>query len=730
MTDFVLRVAVPCPLYGSFDYLPPAGLDQEPPPGVRVRVPFGRRRLIGVLLETARHSTLPRERLKRAEAVLDREALLDESLMQLGRWTAAYYQHPIGEVFQLMLPVLLRQDRAAEAPGERRWRLTRDGQETDPALLARAPRQREALEALRRAPGGLSAAELPPALAAALPRLREKGLAEARLTAPAPPPAGVEDGGTPELNPEQAAAVQAVGRQAGNFHAFLLDGVTGSGKTEVYLACIEETLAAGRQALVLVPEIGLTPQTLARFRARLRVPLAVLHSGLGDGERLRAWLAARSGAARVVIGTRSAVWTPLPDPGLIIVDEEHDGSYKQQEGCRYSARDLAVLRAQHAGCPVVLGSATPSLESLHNVRLRRYSRLPLPARAGAARPPALRLLDVRSRPMRDGLSDLLLDAVNRHLEADGQVLLFLNRRGYAPVLLCHACGWHADCRRCDAHLTLHRGRGRLLCHHCGAEAGIPGQCPACGSLDLQGLGKGTERLEAALAERFPGAGVARLDRDSTARRGSLDRVLADFAAGRQRILIGTQMLAKGHDFPGITLAAIVDADAGLFGADFRAAERLAQTVIQVAGRAGRAERPGEVLIQTHHPEHPLLRTLVREGYAACAEELLAERRAGGLPPFASLALLRAEAARREAVDAFLHAARAGAAARNDAPALLGPAPAPLARKAGRHRGQLLLQATQRSRLQAFLSGWVPELAALPEARRVRWSLDVDPVDMA
>lgn len=726
-----LRVAVPCPLYRSFDYLPPSGSDAARlMPGLRIQIPFGRTTRVGVLLETATHSDVPVKKLRPATAVLDARPLIGEDLLQLARWAAEYYHHPVGEVLEVLFPGLLRQGRAAELPGEPRWRLTASGRATPAQALARAPRQRGLLEMLHAAAAGLEQTVLAgtgwqPALRA----LRDKGLVESFTPEPMPPAAAPTQPG-PALNAAQSAAADTIIAHFDRFHAFLVDGITGSGKTEVYLRTIQAALDRGRQVLVLVPEIGLTPQAVARFRQRLGVPIAVFHSGLRDSERLTAWLQAQRGLARVLIGTRSAVWTPLPELGLIIVDEEHDSSYKQQEGFRYSARDLAVLRAQRGGVPVVLGSATPALESLHNVNLRRYERLHLPERAGVANHPSMTLLDVRSRPMRDGLSDLLLDAMRRHLDADGQVLLFLNRRGYAPTLLCHACGWIAQCARCDARLTLHHGRNRLCCHHCGSERAVPQVCDACGSLDLQVLGKGTERLEAGLAERFPGIGIARVDRDTTQRKGALDTLLREVESGARRILIGTQMLAKGHDFPDITLVGVVDADQGLFSVDFRAAERMAQLITQVAGRAGRADKPGEVLIQTHHPEHPLLQTLVREGYAHFAAAALAERHAARLPPYTSLALLRAEATERAAPLSFLRGARQLAEQlQRRGSELLGPAPAPMERRAGRYRAQLLVQADRRTDLQELLADWVPKLAELPQARRVRWSVDVDPQEM-
>jgi primosomal protein N' (replication factor Y) len=478
-----------------------------------------------------------------------------------------------------------------------------------------------------------------------------------------------------------------------------------------------------------VPEIALTPQLVARFRDRLAVPIVTLHSSMTDAERLSAWRAARSGSAPVVIGTRSAVFTPLPDPGLIVVDEEHDPSYKQQEGFRYSARDLAVARAQRHGIPVVLGSATPSLESLHNVAEGRYRQLALPERAGRAGKPRIAVVDLRHHAARDGLAQPVLAAIERHLAARGQVLVYLNRRGYAPTLYCTGCGWIAPCPACDARMTVHMRRARLTCHHCGADEAMPFGCPKCGS-EVRPVGQGTERVEQALNELFPGAPLVRVDRDVIRRRGDIERALEQVASGQARILLGTQMLAKGHHFPAVTLVAVLDADQGLFSVDFRASERLAQLIIQVAGRAGRADKPGEVLIQTHHPEHPLLQLLVERGYPAFAEAALEERREALLPPYASMALLRAEATRADYPRDFLLAARQLAEPLVQASLQLwGPVAAPMERRAGRYRAQLMFQATDRMALQQLLRKLVPLLESEKQARRVRWSIDVDPVDL-
>jgi primosomal protein N' (replication factor Y) len=532
----------------------------------------------------------------------------------------------------------------------------------------------------------------------------------------------------PPLLEEQAQAVEAVGAALAGYGAFVLHGITGSGKTEVYLRLVEQVLQAGRRALILVPEIGLTPQLVGRFRERFDTPIAVLHSGLTDAERLVAWREAFSGHARVVIGTRSAVFAPVPALGLIVIDEEHDASFKQHEGAlRYSARDLAVVRAHHAGVPVVLGSATPSLETLHNVAAGRYTRLRLLRRAADAQPPVLKLIDLRQAAVQSGMATPAVLAIERHLAGDGQVLVFLNRRGYAPTLLCTGCGWVAPCRECDARLTVHQEAGRLRCHHCGADAPLPARCPVCG-FAVKPVGQGTERIEEALAVMFPGVSIARLDRDVVRKRGDLEAVVERMSSGAARILVGTQMVTKGHDFPNLTLVVVLNADQGLFSTDFRAPERLAQTVVQVAGRAGRGTRAGEVLIQSSFPEHPLLTHLLAEGYDGFATAALAERAQASWPPFARLAALRDSAKTAAAALTFLSEARKLAAPPRGV-RLLGPVPAAMARRAGRYHAQLLVESPERARLHEFLDAWLPQVEQLRSARAVRWSLDVDPLEL-
>jgi primosomal protein N' (replication factor Y) (superfamily II helicase) len=720
----VLRVALPVPLPTLFDYLPPT--NGEAAVGSRVLVPFGRSKAVGVVVETEVPTQLGSARLKRALRILDDAPLLDAELMQTLAWAADYWLGAPGEAYANALPLLLREDKPLPETREPVWQLTIAGRSALDAGSRRGG-SRALLQALSATP--LSAAELDILLTdwrAAARRLTEAGLIErgepiASFTSPAKVPA-------PPLHAEQDAAIAAVAEAFGRFQPFLLDGVTGSGKTEVYLALIERALAQGKQALLLVPEIGLAPQTVRRLRERLGVAIEVLHSNLAEGERARAWLRMRSGESKVVLGTRSAVFTPLPQPGLIIVDEEHDGAYKQQEGFRYHARDLALVRGRALNVPVLLGSATPSLESLANVEAGRYQALHLRSRPSAAKPPQVQIIDMRAQRLEHGLSPALLHAVGETVARGEQVLVFRNRRGYAPVLLCHGCGWHAECPRCEHPMTLHAAWRRLICHHCDHQSAIPSICPVCGSHELRPQGQGTERLEEALAAQFPQTSVLRIDRETTRRRDAFEQLLDTLQTDAPAILVGTQMLAKGHDLPNLTLVAIVGVDEGLLSVDFRAGERLAQLVVQVAGRAGRARKPGRVLLQTHHPDHLLLRSLLSQGYAAAAKELLAERRQTDLPPYGHQVLLRCEAHQRAVVDAFLSEARA-ALPDTDTLQIAGPMPAPMPLRAGRQRGQLLIESTSRRQLHAAVRPWAMQLAKLPSARKVRWSLDVDPIDL-
>ncbi|MEM0955607.1 MAG: primosomal protein N' [Pseudomonadota bacterium] len=724
----VLRLAIATPLRRLFDYLPPESVETAEAetllPGCRLRVPFGRREVIAVLLEVARESALPTEKLRPALEVLDKTPLISGTVLALCRWAADYYHHPEGEVLAAALPTTLRQ----RASSDRRsgvWGLTREGQGLPDGALKRAPKQAALLATLQQT--GQQSWE---SLAAqghssdARRALFKKGLIEERPDAAPHAPPSWEDG--PSLSTEQAAALDALSGDARHFGVHLLHGVTGSGKTEVYLRLIADTLARGQQALLLVPEIGLTPQLADRLGERFEAHIALLHSGLGDAARVSAWEAARSGRADIVVGTRSAVFSSLARPGLIIVDEEHDGSFKQQEGFRYSARDLAVKRGQLEDIPVVLGSATPSLESLHNAHAGRYRHLRLTQRIGKARLPHVDVLDVRSKALQGGMSEALLHACRDALDAGNQVLLFLNRRGYAPTLQCHDCGFIAQCRHCDARLTLHRARAELRCHHCEWRVPLPQRCPQCGSSQLNPRGIGTEQAESVLAQHFPAFPVYRVDRDSMQRKDAMAELSKRVNRGNPCILLGTQMLTKGHHFPGITLVGLLDTDSALFSADFRGPERMGQLLTQVAGRAGREDRTGRVILQTHYPDHPLLQTLLHAGYDAYADALLEQRQQQGLPPFGQLLVARAEADDMQTAERFLADLRQHA--EHPQVRLIGPLPAPMQRKSGKFRAQLLAVAQRRADLQVLAGQLVDRGEVAPESRRLRWSIDVDALD--
>ncbi|HLQ86245.1 MAG TPA: primosomal protein N' [Salinisphaeraceae bacterium] len=705
-TSAIARVAVPVPVYGLYDY---RINNAWPMPGARVLVPFGRRQQVGLVVTVERSSDLPAERLKNIEQILDPEPLLDAALLQLCRWCARYYHHPLGEVLSNALPSALRRVRAAERATSRAWRAL-STTAAEQVLPKRAPLQRALYQAIQDNGQSMAHSDLLarwPTAAQPLQRLAARGLIAA-IDEPQALLAGRGEQPAPALTAAQQAALSAAREQGARFAPLLLDGVTGSGKTEVYFQRMADVLAKRRQVLYLAPEIGLTPQLIERVRQRFAARIGVLHSARSDGERANVWLAARAGEADIVIGTRSAVFTPLPRLGLIIVDEEHDGSYKQQDGFRYHARDVALRRAQNANVPIMLGSATPALETLHNSQSGRYQHLRLPRRASGKAVPRISVIDVRARTLCGGLSAPLLARIGQHLAAGNQVMLFINRRGYAPALLCHDCGWIAPCTRCDAAMTLHRGGRRIDCHHCGAVRPAPPRCGQCGGGQLIATGTGTERVTATLRAHFPDTRIARFDRDSMARKGRLQAQLAAVASGETQLLVG-----------------IIDVDGGLFSVDFRAPEHMAQLITQVAGRAGRGAIAGEVLLQTHHPEHPQLAQLLQTGYPGFAAAALDERRAAALPPFGHLALLRAEAGDLQTALKFLQAVHDRVPATAGAE-YWGPVPAPMTRRAGRFRAQLLLHSTTRKVLHPLLDRWQAALAQLPQSRRVRWSIDVDP----
>ncbi len=723
-----VRIALDVPLRELFDYR--ADDAREDDVGRLAVVPFGRGRKVGVVLEVSDRSGIEERRIRSVSRIARALPRLPPVTLELFEFCSRYYHHPLGETILNALPTALRRPDGTALARKTEFVCSAEGEANSvDQLPVRAIAQRalfERLKVLRALTAEQIHAEGPGG-ARALKALVARGWIDERdaqphVVARASPEPTASTG--LDLTREQRAAVDAVTRTFGGYQCHLLHGVTGSGKTEVYLRLIEAAARRGEQTLLLVPEINLTPQLEARLAERFGGDrLATLHSGLAEGERFERWMRAVNGEALVVAGTRLAVFTPLSRLGLVIVDEEHDSSYKQQEGLRYSARDLAVFLANQRKVPVVLGSATPSLESWRQATLGRYRLLQLPGRA-ASRPPAIRAVETRGVKLAEGLAPPLVEALGQTLARGEQSLVFVNRRGFAPTLLCHECGWIAPCHRCSARLTLHTSGHRLRCHYCGHEESIPRSCPSCGNQDLRALGAGTQRVEQALTALFPQARIARIDRDSTRRKHAFRDLRARIEAHELDILVGTQMLAKGHDFPRLTLVGVLGADNGLLAADFRAEERLFALLLQVAGRAGRGEQPGQVLIQTEFPTHPLFRALIAQDFEGFAGQQLETRRSAAFPPFLHQALLRAEATLEKQVFEFL-----GDAVRLAQPHLAGitlydPVPALMPRVAGKWRGQLLVQSDSRSALHGFLDAWLPQLSS----NRVRTSIDVDPLD--
>ncbi|MDU4783131.1 MAG: primosomal protein N' [Haemophilus parainfluenzae] len=727
----IVRVALAVPLPRFFDYLYPT--DLTPIVGGRVLVPFGSQKRVGIVVDLPASSDVAKEKLKPIIDVLDAESLFNSTTWDWLAWSANYYRAALGDVLFQALPVKLRNGESAVKNDRTFWRITDLGKQAlESDDLKRAKKQIEALNLLLTQDLEKGNNEISSAIWSAL---KGKDYVEEIIVTTEQKSWQQALGDNPLvnldnrfiLNKQQALAFSQLLFQEG-FNVWLLEGVTGSGKTEIYLQYIEEVLKKGKQVLVLVPEIGLTPQTVRRFQARFNVEIDVLHSNLNDTQRLNVWERARTGQSAIVIGTRSALFTQFSDLGLIILDEEHDGSFKQQDGWRYHARDLGIVLAQKLNIPILLGSATPSLESVNNVQNGKYHHLVLSKRAGNATALRQFVIDLKHQRIQNGLSEPLLKRMQEHLEKGNQVLLFLNRRGFAPVLLCHECGWIDECHHCEKPYTYHQHQRVLRCHHCGAQKTVPMQCGHCGSTHLVTTGLGTEQLEETLKARFPQYNIARIDRDSTARKGKLEGYLEDIQQGKSQILIGTQMLAKGHHFPNVTLVALVNVDNALFSLDFRAEERLAQLYVQVAGRSGRAEKQGEVVLQTHYPDHPLLTTLLEKGYQAFAEETLKLRHNMGLPPFSFQALFKAQCRHsEEAENALSQLASFFYEQKIEGLQVLGPIPAPFSKKAGQYRWQLLLQHASRKQLQAALSRYSPELI---KSSQVRLILDVDPLDLS
>ncbi|MFK8048546.1 MAG: primosomal protein N' [Halioglobus sp.] len=727
----ILRLVIPSPLRIEFDYLAPLNSPStqlaELVPGMRVRVPFGRREVIGYLLGVKSNSDVPENKLKAALEILDEVPLLDPTMLELCHWAASYYHHPLGEVLGAAFPVSLRKGKPHKTLGETAWRLSTRGKGLPEGALKRSPRQAKALAILQQhhvvGTARLAEADISSGI---MRELAKKELVEA-CKIPKTPRPGTSHAGL-ELNDEQSEAVASIKKNLGDFACHLLEGVTGSGKTEVYLQLIAECLAQEKQVLVLIPEIGLTPQTLGRFEARFDANVLALHSGLAEGARYQAWEAGRTGNAHIVIGTRSSVFAPMKNLGLIVVDEEHDTSYKQQDGFRYSARDIAVKRGQLERCPVVLGSATPSLESIHNVELQRYLHHRLHQRAAGAQAPTLRALDVRKQVLNAGFSNPLIQAIEETLSQGKQTLLFLNRRGYAPTLLCHDCGWMAQCHNCDARLTVHRRSRQLKCHHCAHSTTLPRHCPECRSAALLTAGLGTEQAEDFLRNKFSQFKLYRVDSDSMRNKEAMSELVSNVQTGEPCILLGTQMLTKGHHFPGVTLVGVIDADSALFSSDFRGEERMAQLLTQVGGRAGREGDSGQVILQTHYPDHPIIRAVLEQPYATHARAILDNRLSADLPPASYIALIRADASDSEGGEQFLLQLRQQVQAQLPKGAVLvGPLPSPMQRRAGKFRSQLLLRANTRSEAQAAAAILVEATDNIPK-KALNWSIDIDPQD--
>jgi primosomal protein N' (replication factor Y) len=731
----ILRVALDVPLNTLFDYLAPNGDVTDQDIGARVRVPFGKRIVTGVIMEVSDYSLIDLARLKQARMIFRDVQPLPKSLLDLFAFCAAYYHHPLGQVVMNGIPSRFRSGKPFQRPDRiRSCRLTETGRHIDISVIpARHAVKRRLLARLKEIDSITihEARQLSDRAPAVLNEWDDMGWIEEVNLSDVETTRHSDIGFETEarsLTAAQKEAVEKIQARIGDFNTWLLHGVTGSGKTEVYLRLIAQMLRQGRQALVLVPEINLTPQLEAIFRNRFPAARLInLHSGITPSDRANAWLQAQQGNADIILGTRLAVFTPLPRLGLIVVDEEHDMSFKQQDNVRYSARDVAIYRAKQAGIPVILGSATPSLESYYNALSGRYILLRLPSRAVKdAALPEVRYIDTRVSKPEEGLSASLVAALEKSLENSQQSLVFINRRGYAPVLLCKSCAWAAACQRCASRLVVHLKENMLRCHHCGHQERIPGRCPECGDQDIAPFGQGTQRIEATLSRRIPDARILRIDRDSTRRRDAWPAMIREIREHRVDILIGTQILAKGHDFPNLSLVCVLNSDASLFTCDFRASERLFAQLIQVSGRAGRAGKAGEVLIQTDFPEHPLYRALQQHDYDSLAQAMLEERKLAGFPPYTYQALLGAEASRIHLALAFLADAAALAPASKQVE-VFDPVPAQMARLKGMERACLLVQSRSRRKLQEFLGTWEPKLGGLP-ARKVRWALDVDPLE--
>ncbi|MFT4059601.1 MAG: primosomal protein N' [Legionella sp.] len=725
------RVYQVCVFHSHRDFFDYEALDElEPCIGARVWVPFGTQTRLGIILGAASVQREEHFSLKPMSTVIDKEPLLTEEVLILCRWIASYYQSPLSEVLPLALPKKYRQGGKCQLPTSDFYQLMLPLVDAQKLIPANARKKLQLIEFLSGHSEpvakqsligkGFTSGQLLSLLAAGIVSLSQQ-IAFPEITA--------EPLSSPlSLNEEQALAVETISGQLHQYQCYLLQGITGSGKTEVYLQVIAKVLQQGKQVLILVPEIGLTPQLLSRFKARFQQPIAVIHSNLNESERQVAWQLAKENKIQIVIGTRAAVFTPMPSLGLIVIDEEHDASLKQMEGVRYFARDTALMRAHLLNIPIILGSATPSLESIHNSKQNKYHLLRLTQKALNTTPLHYQVIDLRAKSLHHGLAEPTLKIIAEHLHKQNQVLVFINRRGFAPVLLCHQCGWMVDCSACDSHLTLHKKIGQMICHHCGLTQRVPEKCRSCSSNELIPVGVGTQRVHEFLSAHFPNVRSVRIDRDSVSSKHALGEHLDRINSGETQLIVGTQMLAKGHHFPRLSLVVVLDADAGFYNQDFRAMEQLGQLLTQVSGRAGRTEYAGQVIIQTHVPEHPLLNLLIQQGYEPFAQALLETRLQAQLPPFHYLAMIRAQGTMAAKVLKFLHLIKEQI--QHHSLVVMGPAPAPLPRKANHYRMQLLIKSPSRKKLKTSLTQLREWLTLNKIGSSVRWNVDVDPMDLS
>lgn len=720
----ILHIAIPCPLRLSFSYLPDKS-NTHWQTGLRVKVPFRNKEVIGIIVAVTNNEKIPTS-LKQVSECIDQSPIISAELLSLANWLSQYYHHPIGDVFQTLLPKKIRQGESANLQTEKYWQLIKQDS-------VRQEKQQAIIDLLKNESNNVSQAALYKKLGAcrsSLITLEKNGLIKQQQQIKQSHHS-INSSSIKKLNEEQKSCVNSVWQSNNKFNVHLLDGITGSGKTEVYIELTKQILNqdSDKQVLILIPEIGLITQFVTRFRQNLSVSIETISSSMSDSDRKQSWLLTHKGIARVLIGTRSAVFTPFKNLALIIIDEEHDASYKQQDGLKYHARNIALIRAKQANIPVLLGSATPSLESLYHVQQQRYMLLKLIKRATGASLPKVHVIDSTGPKADNGISSILYHAIETQLNLGNQILLFINRRGFAPVLMCHECNWQAVCTDCDSKMIVHQRRNTLCCHHCGLIKRLPHQCPKCQHNKLNTYGAGTEQIELSLQRYFPKIPVLRIDRDSMQKVNAFKDMIDDIRQGGPKILVGTQMLAKGHDFHDVTLVGVLDADQGLLSADFRASENLAQLIIQVTGRAGRGEKSGEVFIQTQQPQHPFWKDLIQKGYGATAEKLLIERSKIGFPPVGYLSLIRAEDKQEQLAMQFLTDVQALLSQHQQDVIVMGPVPALMEKKGGRYRAQLLLSCASRKPIHQLLDQYIEVISKMKLARKIRWSIDIDPLDL-